>query len=549
MFQANNKHLQPGLISDVQALDEKKRKRLEESWAGIFYTEVFCRIPEALFTVLYGDVPSRPNVAVNVLFGLELLKSGFGWSDRELYEHFAFDLQVRYALGIHDLKTEDFELRTLYNFRKNLREYHLEHGINLVEQSIAQITLAQVTAFKLDTRLQRMDSTFIASNIYDASRLHLLAEGVQRLAALLSEAETALYAERLAPYTSRSADQIVAHLAGRQATDAALQQVGALLDSLLTTLAPAQVEAQHPDYLLVSRLFHDNYRIGEAKAPEHVQRVIAAKSNDEIASSALQSFNDPEATYRRKQGKGHKGYVANVTQTCAPENPLQLITRVQVAPNNVADTTLLCEALPVLTEQTDLTTLYTDGGYGGEQSDLALQGTAVTQITTGIKGAVPSGDKFLLADFTLVRNETGTPLQITCPAGQRVEVLQGRLPGRFAAHFATAICSSCPLAARCRVQPAKRTPDSLLRFSMKQVHAAQRRQRMRELLASGKNPRAAVEATVRVLKHPFRQGKVPVRGRFRTTVMVTLSAAMVNLRAIHRYYDALHRAPLPAMAT
>lgn len=547
MFQANEKHLQPGLISDVQALGEKKRERLEASWAGVFYTEVFCRIPEAAFAVLYGDVPSRPNVAVNVLFGLELLKSGFGWSDKELYEHFEFDLQVRYALGIHELKAEDFELRTLYNFRKYLREYHLEHGINLVEQSIAQITAGQVTAFKLDTRLQRMDSTFIASNIYDASRLHLLVEGVQRLAALLSEAEKELYAERLAPYARRSAEQIVARLSGRPAIDAALQQIGALLDSLLTTLAPAQ--AQHADYLLVSRLFHDNYRIGEEKAPEHVQRVIAAKSNDEIASSALQSFNDLEATYRRKQNKGHKGYVANVTQTCAPENPVQLITHVQVAPNNVADTTLLCEALPVLMEQTDLTTLYTDGGYGGEKPDLALQGTPVTQITTGIKGTVPSGDKFLLADFALEFDESGTPIQITCPADQRVEVLQGELPTRFVARFATATCSSCPLAARCRVQSAKRTPDSLLRFSLKQVHAAQRRQRMRELLESGKNPRAAIEAVVRGVKHPFRQGKVPVRGRFRTTVMVVLSAAMVNMRAIHRHLDALRRAPLPEMAT
>jgi len=547
MFQANDKHSQPALISDVQALSEKKRERLEQSWAGVFYTEVFRRIAEAEFAVLYGGVPSRPNVAVNVLFGLELLKSGFGWSDNELYEHFLFDLQVRYALGIHDLKAEDFELRTLYNFRRHLREYDLEHGINLVERSIAQITAGQVTAFKLDTRLQRMDSTFIASNIYNASRLHLLVEGVQRLAALLSEAEKELYAERLAPYARRSAEQIVAQLSGRQAIDAALQQTGALLDSLLTTLAPAQ--AQHADYLLVSRLFHYNYRIAEEKVPEHVQRTIETRSNDEIASSALQSLHDPEATYRRKQNKGHKGYVANVTQTCAPENPLQLITQVQVAPNNVADTTLLCAALPALLEQTELTTLYTDGGYGGEQSDLALQATPVTQITTGIKGATPTAAMFLLADFALAFDEKGAPIQITCPADQRVAVLPGSVPTRFVARFATATCSSCPLAARCRVQPAKRTPDSLLRFSLKQVHAGQRRQRMRELLASGKNPRAAIEAVVRSVKHPFRQGKVPVRGRFRTTVMVVLSAAMVNMRAIHRYLNALPREPLPQMAT
>jgi hypothetical protein len=549
MFQANEKHLQPGLLSHVETLSEKKRERLEQSWAGVFFSEVFCRIPEAVLAVLYCDVPSRPNVAVNVLLGLELLKSGFGWSDEELYDHFQFDMQVRYALGIHDLNTEDFELRTLYNFRSRLREHHLEHGVNLVERCIAQITAGQVTAFKLNTRLQRMDSTFIVSNIYDASRLHLLIEGVQRLAALLSEVEMALYAERLAPYTSRSAEQIVSRLPGRQASAEVLQQMGALLDSLLTTLAATQAEAQHPDYVNASRLFHDNYRIVEQRVPVHVQRVIETRSNDEIASGALQSFNDPEATYRRKQNKGYKGYVTNVTQTCAPENPLQLITLAQVAPNNVADTILLCEALPVLLEATELTTLYTDGGYGGEQSDLALQATPVTQIATGIKGATPTGDKYLLADFTLECNETGIPVWITCPANQRVVVLPGKQPASYVANFATVTCSSCPLLARCRVLPAQRAPDSTLRFTLTQFNAAQRRQRMRALLASGKNPRAAIEAVVRCVKHPFRQGKVPVRGRFRTTVMVVLSAAMVNMRAIHRYLDALPRAPLPQLTT
>ena len=42
---------------------------------------------------------------------------------------------------------------------------------------------------------------------------------------------------------------------------------------------------------------------------------------------------------------------------------MQLITKVQVAPNNVEDTQLRDGALPDLEERTDLETLYTDGGY------------------------------------------------------------------------------------------------------------------------------------------------------------------------------------------
>ena len=78
---------------------EQQRKRLEQSWAGPFYREFFCRIDEASFSVLYSDQPSRPNIPVNVLVGLEAIKAGLGWSNEELYEAFLYNLQVRYALG------------------------------------------------------------------------------------------------------------------------------------------------------------------------------------------------------------------------------------------------------------------------------------------------------------------------------------------------------------------------------------------------------------------------------------------------------------------
>ena len=67
---------------------------------------------EEPFAILYVDYASRPNVRVNWLVALETLKSAFGWSDEELYDHFLFDLQVRYALGLHDLHEGYFDLRT-----------------------------------------------------------------------------------------------------------------------------------------------------------------------------------------------------------------------------------------------------------------------------------------------------------------------------------------------------------------------------------------------------------------------------------------------------
>jgi len=45
-----------------------------------------------------------------VLEGLEMFKSGLGWSDEEMYDRFCYDVQVRYALDYRDLSEGHFEL-------------------------------------------------------------------------------------------------------------------------------------------------------------------------------------------------------------------------------------------------------------------------------------------------------------------------------------------------------------------------------------------------------------------------------------------------------
>ncbi|MEA2079390.1 MAG: transposase, partial [Pseudomonadota bacterium] len=207
MYQPNKRHMQPLLISNVNDLPEKKRKRLANSWAEDFYGNFFSRIDEDAFAVLYVAHPSRPNVPINWLVGLETLKAGFGWSDEELYDHFCFDLQVRYALGIHDLNESDFDLRSLYNFRQRLSQHMQAQGVNLLDQAFEQVTDEQIAAFKLKTGKQRMDSTFVASNIRKMGRLQLLVEVLQRVNRMLNESDQEKYSEVFGPYLNGHAGQ------------------------------------------------------------------------------------------------------------------------------------------------------------------------------------------------------------------------------------------------------------------------------------------------------------------------------------------------------
>ncbi len=227
---------------------------------------------------------------------------------------------------------------------------------------------------------------------------------------------------------------------------------------------------------------------------------------------------------------------------CDPENELQLVTKVQVAPNNVDDTRLLDEALPELKARTELKILYTDGGYGSPETDDALRENEVEQIQTAIRGRKSSAEKLHLSlqegshsDFEIKQTEEGKLTQITCPQGQTVTVRGSNQRKSFVAHFAQDTCRTCPFSEACPARPGKRDPRHRLRFTQAEVNVAQRRRRSQIHQEEGRNLRAAVEATVRQVKHPFPGGKVPVRGQFRVTCMILGSAMMGNIRRIQQY--------------
>lgn len=523
MYKRNQAHLQPPLISNVNELPEDQRERLENSWAGVFYREFFCRIKEDRFGVLYSEVASRPNTPVNVLLGLETLKAGFGWSDEELYDHYSFDLQVRYALGYHTLAGGGFELRTLYNFRRRLSQYNQVAGKNLVAEAFEDITDQQVVALKVQSSIQRMDSTQIASNILDMSRLQLLVEGIQRLHRLLSEAEQRACEAWVGRYVQNTSGQVVYRVKGKEATATQTQQVGQVIWRLLSEFKSAY--EQTPTYQTLERLLRENFNLVEGK--------VDLKPNEQIGAGCLQSLDDLEATFRRKGLAEFKGYAANLSQTCDPANEVQLITKVQVAPNNVDDADLLIQAIPDLKQRTGLETLHVDGGYGSPAADDQLNEHQIQLIQTGIRGKAPAADKLNLSQFLFTTTDKGKPLTITCPNGQEIPVEPGRTTG-YLARFDPQICQTCPfgLQNHCRATPSKRDPAFKLSFTQKEVNWARRRHRSEISHQPGKNPRAAIEAMVRAVKHPFPAGKLPVRGLFRVTCLVVSSAAMSNLRSI-----------------
>jgi len=526
MFRKNDQHLQWPLFSSIDSLPEKQQARLEASWAGTFYHELFCRINEEPFAVLYSDdEASRPNIPVNLLVGFETLKAGFGWSDEEAFDHFCFDVQVRYAVGHRDLSEGHFDLRTVYNFRYRVAKHMQESGENLIDQAFEQVTDEQVAAFNLKTNKLRMDSTLIASNIRQTTRLQLLVEVLQRVHRMLDEGEQQQYRDDFAAYLKGSSGQYIYSIK-KEAYAAHLQRVGELMHQLVVELQAKY--ADEPAYQVLERVFKEHFAIGEG--------ALRAKEGEELSADSLQSPDDWEATYRRKRGQDYIGYVTNVTETCHPENPFQLVVQVQTESNNTDDAVMLAEALPSLKERTGVNEMHTDGGYNSPSVDETMQEHQVQQIQTAIRGRKPSKEKLGLEDFEWQTHaDDGQPQSVTCPHGQQAAITTGRKEGRYRAAFDSSGCESCPLREQCPTEPLKRRPENVLRFSQQDINVALRRQRCTDARASQQHLRPAVEATVRAVKHPFGNGKVPVRGKPRVSMLMIGSAAMNNVRQIYRY--------------
>jgi len=531
MFVANKKHHQKALFSSVTMLPEKQLKRLKESWAGTFYEEVFCRIDEQPFAVLYSDKKSRPNVPVNVLVGLEILKDGNGWTDEEMYDQFSYSVQVRYALGLVSLDEGHFELRTTYNFRKRLVQHMQETGENLLEVCFEQITDEQMTAYVVKGGVQRVDSKQIASNIRQATRLQLLVEIMQRVYRMLDAADKLAFHDLCAPYIKNKSGQYIYRLKGEKHRPH-IEQIGQVMAQLLPALSTKY--KTETGYRLLERVFGEHFKPVPPEEAAEKDKVVTAKTGKELSADSLQSPDDWEATFRRKQGEDYVGYVTNVTETVDSDGGLQLITKIQTASNTTEDAALLNDALPELVERTGVDTVYNDGAYCSPDVDATCQQLGVAQHPTALRGDDPDPETPSLSNFTFELDEVGHPQQMRCPHGHLVSVRPTRTNGRFVACVDATTCTLCAAHDR-RTRKNAALACLVLYFSLPQLAVALRRQRMLALRASGGNPRSAVEATMHEVTCRLEHGRLRVRGLCRVSMTMVASAAMANARRIWRF--------------
>jgi len=525
MFRENHRLEQGNFFNTVGQLPSGVKKMMDKSWAPVFRDLVFKKIDERRYAELYSDIDSRPNFPVNVWVGLEVIKGMFDYTDAELLEQFHFNLLTVYALGLESLGELTLSERTLYYNRKRLLEYEAQTGRNLLEEEFQAMAENSLEELGLDAKTQRMDSSFVGSFIKQMSRLELIVKVLQNFYRDLDEKEQFRWNPLVKEYVETEARHISYYLKSAEVGDY-VQKVGILLFELHQTYAGDEQISALKSYEHIGRVLLEQFNLVEVGKGIQVE----VKPSRDISARSLQNPADDTATCRTKEGRTYRGDLFNVTETCAPENRVQILTDVCVEQNVVCDDDFLAERLRGIKKRTGVEEMVTDANYTGEYSEKVCREETVAIIPTEVKGRKEKAGRLSLRDFHFDGESIAS-----CPEGYfPIEQVHKAESGRHVVLFAKAICGACPRANECPTKCRKHFYS--LAFYNRQALVAQRRQQLsQEDYRSKCRLRPAIEGTISQFKQKMRNGKLRIRGLARIRNSIILMAIGINFGRVWAY--------------
>lgn len=480
------------------SLTDREKRALEKSWAKVFAYEIFPSIDESRFSVLYSEKSSRPNTPVNVIVGALIIKELFDYSDDEIVENLMLDLHLQYALHTTRFAEQPLSDKSLSRFRSRCYSYETAYGVDLYHDCVKDLSSKIAKLMGLNGHIKRMDSMIIESNIRFLSRMELIYTCISKLVLYLKKNTTDKVIESLEHYAySNDYNKIFYH----QRNDDMETIIKTLLDdsdTLLKICGDDYLEVT--EYQLFIRCLSDQTVIEDEK------RRLRAKEDGTMNSSALQNPSDPDATYRNKAGKLHRGYAANLKETVGKNG--SVVTDYQYDKNTHTDSQFLQESLGSMDRSDEEIVLITDGGYDGQDNIALAKEKNVKLVTTALIGKEAPDS---LADF--VFNDEGTKL-LTCAAGHEpISQSYTKSSRQCRVSFDRNHCVNCPYQNQCRPKIYKKVATFITSKNASNRAKSQRYMKSDEFSNYAKL-RNGVETVPANLRNNFHTNHLP-RGRQR----------------------------------
>jgi hypothetical protein len=489
-----------GNVSSLLTNQAVRKYNDKDHWHNQFRQEVVTLIDEDPYKVLFNDTMGAPNASIRILLGMMILKEGFVWSDSQLFEQCHFNLLIRGALGLVNMSDAVPAESTYYLFRRRIYEYHRLTGIDLVDNTFAQLTSDQIKQFDVNGHSIRMDSKLIGSNIAYYTRYEVIHQTLHRFYKTLDK--RAKY--RLAYPVRKQLEMLMSLEPGKTVYSSTkeeiqrrLESIGLLIYKLLNTYTDHTSEACH----LLQRVFDEQYKVVD-------NQQIQLRPKEEISAGSLQSPHDPDSTFRHKGNQKVKGYSVNVTETSSDES-LNLITNVMVVKSNTPDTEFVQQAIKSTTEVTDQTVekAYLDGAYQSPDNDEFCKD--IDMVFTGIQGKQARYDLEMTPQgLTVTDTRTGEQTLATLAKKNR----KSKEDRWFIV-----------------------TPKGKYYFNKQAIRASQLRKTIENRPIEETRKRNNVEATIFQLSFPLRNNKTKYRGRFKNQVWACCRCFWINLVRIINY--------------
>ena len=485
-----NGYQQISLFDSLGFLSERKQKILEKSWAKPFSDIIFTNIDEMIFAPLYSDKRnSRPNAPVNVIVGALILKELNGLTDDEIIEECEFDFRYQYALHTTSYENQPLSDRTFSRFRERNAAYELTTGKDLIHECIVTLSEDIRKYMDISPAIKRMDSLMIESNIRKMGRLELLYTCLANLVHEIAKDGRSDLLKGLDSYKNPDNRNQVIYHDSKTPQDIKIQKI---IDDAAGLLPKCKEDYEATtDYQLLERA------INEQTKNDNGKRILKTKE-DAMPSDILQNPSDPDATYRFKAGKSHKGYSANVVEAVDAKG--SVVTDYQYDVNTRSDASFVKEYIENTAKSEESVMLITDGAYASEGNTKLASEKNIRLMTTGLLGRKP---REILGKFQI--NGPGT--QITgCPYQAQCNPI---VKERTAAVI-------IPLKSRRRILESSEIWNDATRAWIGRI-------------------RNGVETVPSVIRNKYLVDQMPVRGKLRTKQFFGFKVAALNISKLIRY--------------
>ena len=524
MFIANTNHQENLLSYWEDLLNPKQFALLKKSKGYQFYKLVFQHIQEEDFRGLYSEKLSAPNSPVNCLVGAMILCQLRNWSHEELENQIAFNIETKLALGLKDIESIPFSMRTFYNFMIRLSDYEEREKINLIEHVFLNLTKKQTKALGIKTTIQRGDSVLLESGIKSYSRLALLVEVLRRLYSILKEKDQKKYQLLFQNY-QLGGERFVYRI---PSSEREIEMNNLAIAYFTAFNGLQETYGHHPTFQLFERVYQEHFKREE----DGDKVIIELRPTEELSSGMLQSPDDLDATFRSKRKEKHHGFVALGIETCHPANEVNLVTTLAVDKNNVDDSVLLENKLEQLTEQCpDVNEVHLDAGFGSEENDAKAKKEKIKIIQSAVRGRIAK------VPISVKGNEK-KGFMIDCPNPKHPTIHASKSRKNYKAAFDLTICNQCPFQLDCPTSKHKSEAKQTASFYFPATLALmQKRHKAIDTIPKKRRTiRAGVEGLMGLMHRGERHtGKLKVKGLFKCKLYVFSMGIAINFKRIYSW--------------